>query len=508
MHDIRLYLVTVVFICAFVGCRSAAVNQTALLPPNNAGFEIQARTCQERVNDTLAKLEECIKEAPLWHRLSHFQLIADENPGPKGHGNRDTGTPGYAASVAFVATLMRQAGYGVTIQRYAYNASEVAGTPEFRTAHRDYALEREWFVARRSGGGTLTAPIEPPSRGTGCFANDFAGFTRGNIALMERGRCDFDTQVANAQTAGARAAILYESSPERGASEARLIDPANIPVIGVTAYAVGAGLLREYRSGTRPMVDIDIRTQSKSGIDYNVIADSRFGDPRRVVVIEGHLDSIYGAGMLDNASGSTTILEIALNLAKTPTRNRLRYIWFGGEEIGLFGSRYYTKHLPPAELHRIVFDVDADVTATRNFDIMIADPKYAAKVKHFPPNVVPESQIGNDYFADFFRTGGVVSRPAHFGNNGTDSLSFSLAGVPNSGILTRQMCCKQPWETRLWGGFRGDYEGTVPGFNGGCVDRPHHWCDNLSNNDPFVLELASKAVAYVTFMLANRHHFY
>jgi hypothetical protein len=32
---------------------------------------------------------------------------------------------------------------------------------------------------------------------------------------------------------------------------------------------------------------------------------------------------------------------------------------------------------------------------------------------------------------------------------------------------------------------------------------PHRWCDNLSNNDPFVLELASKAVAYVVLKLAN-----
>ncbi|MGA8534459.1 MAG: M28 family peptidase [Candidatus Tumulicola sp.] len=526
MRDFRLRFTTLVFIAAMVACHSPVVQQTPplppedragsarTLPPNAAGFDVDPQTCLERLNDTLAKLESCIQRPSLWNHLAHFQRIADQHPDADGHGNRDTGTPGYAASVAYVAKLMRQAGYDVTIQQYVYKKSELLGAPEFRTANRSYTIERDWFVARRSGSGTLTAAIEPPrGAGTGCFPSDFAGFTRGNVALMQRGTCDFDAQVANAQAAGAAAAILYNrqadlaeagtSAAESGAYEARLIDPADIPVIGVAAYAVGAELLRQYRSGSVPTVRIDVRMQHKSGIDYNVIADSAFGDPNRVVVIDAHLDSIYGAGMLDNASGSTTILEIALNMAKTPTHNRLRYIWFGGEELGLLGSRYYTKHLTRAELNRIFFDVDADVTATPNFDILIADPKFAAKVDRFPANVVPESKVGNAYFADFFKTGGVVSRPAIFGNDGTDSLSFSLVGVPDSGILTQQDCCKHVWETKLWGGFRGNYEGVIPSFNGGCVDHPHRWCDNLSNNDPFVFELASKATAYVTFKIAN-----
>ena len=122
--------------------------------------------------------------------------------------------------------------------------------------------------------------------------------------------------------------------------------------------------------------------------------------------------------------------------------------------------------------------------------MLVADPKYAHKVKQFPPNVVPESEVGNAYFYKFFKSAGIISRPAWFGNNGTDSLSFSFVGVPDTGILTNQDCCKHSWEVALWGGFRGNYEGTIPSHNGGCVDYPHRWCDNLSNNDPFVFELS------------------
>ena len=284
--------------------------------------------CDTRVNDTAARLDACIQQSSLWQELRVFQRIADANPDPGGHGNRDTGTPGYEASVDHVARLMRSAGYHVTIQPYTYRATRVMGTPVFGTSSGAYALGRDWFVARRSGSGALTARVQPPSGSVdGCSPADFAGFIRGHIALLARGSCSVNAQVANAQAAGASAAILYtmEGSP----FETHLDDPADIPVVGFASSAVGGDLLHRYRSGVAPLVHIDVRMGQSSGIDYNVIADSPYGDPHRVFVVEAHLDSIYGAGMLDNASGSTSILETALALAATPTKNRLRYIWFG-----------------------------------------------------------------------------------------------------------------------------------------------------------------------------------
>ena len=43
--------------------------------------------------------------------------------------------------------------------------------------------------------------------------------------------------------------------------------------------------------------------------------------------------------MLDNASGSATILEVARDDEERQPANKLRFIWFGGEELGLLGSR-------------------------------------------------------------------------------------------------------------------------------------------------------------------------
>ncbi len=483
------------------------ISLVALSSPTQVGASgaPSAQVCQQRVNDTSAKLLECIQQQALWQHLTKFQQISDANPGSDGHGNRNTGTNGYKQSVQYVASLMRQAGYLVTIQTYNYTTAEVTGVPQFQTSAGNYVQQQDWYVARLSGGGTVTAPVQPvPASGNGCSRGDFVAFVPGNIALMPRAQCAYDVQVANATSAGAAGVVLYNTQQNGNGVTllARLIHPASIPVISASA-TVGSDLSRLYASGQAPTAHLDIRTQPQSRLDYNLIADSPFGDPNHVVVIEGHLDAIFGAGMLDNASGSTTILEIALDMAKTSTTNQLRYIWFGGEELGLLGSAYYTTHLTSAEKAVIAFDVDADVTATPNYDYLVADPKYAYNANQFPPNVIPESQLGNQFYASFFNSMGVPFRPSPFGNSGTDSNSFSLIGIPNTGILTQQDCCKQQSEVNVWGGYLGNYEGNIPSSDGGCVDQPNRWCDNLDNNDPVVFQLMSQATAYVTQQLAN-----
>lgn len=474
--------------------------------------------CESRSNDTPQKLMECIRPSQLWQHLAVFQQISDQNPDPQGHGSRDTGTNGYKQSVQYVAYLIRNAGYNVTVQTYQYFARQVVGVPKFSTSDEDYVLLRDWAVARLSGAGTVNASVQPAA--SGCSLSDFAGFVPGRVALLARGTCTFDAQVANSRAAGAAAVIIYNKADadddplgqfadfgdHSNVFPARLTHQATIPVIGVTSYSVGSELLSRYAAGNAPQVHIDIQMESKSGTDYNLIAESPFGDPNHTVVIEGHLDSIFGAGMLDNASGSTTILEIALKLAKTSTSNRLRYIWFGGEEIGLLGSTYYTEHLTKDQLKLIAFDLDADVTATPNYDIYVADPATSCNVRFFPPNVVPDSKFATQLWSDYFKPKGVTVLSAPFGNCGTDSNSFALVGIPNTGILTMQDCCKGQLEVNTWGGYLGNYEGNIPGNDGGCCDQPDRWCDNLDNNDPLVLGAVSKATAYVTLQLAN-HQF-
>jgi hypothetical protein len=462
--------------------------------------------------------------------MEAFQAIADANPGPDGHPSRNSGEPGYKASVDYVAELMRQAGYDVTIQTYKFFYFAYTGLPTFRavspTSH-DYTVVADWNPGQSTGsttaalqpaGGVVIPPTPSPSSSSGCTKSDFNGFVPGRVALIQRGRCTFGVKTLNAQAAGASGVIIFnEGNPGRtGVFSGSMVDASGnriVPTIPVafTSFATGNDLLNQYnqavQGGTAPPVtNLAIKaTVNPNADDYNVIADSKGGDPNHVVVVDAHLDAIYGAGMLDNASGSATILDIAQLMRKVTPRNKLRFIWFGGEELGLLGSTYYVNNLSPTELAKIGYDLDADVTATPNYMVGVLDPAgvdlFGRTVSTtFPQQVYQPSTVARDQGIQYFDSIGLNHEL--FSPVGTDAFSFNLAGIPASGVLTGQDCCKIQQDVNLFGGSLGNFEGKVPSFDGGCVDNPFRWCDNLSNNDPNVLNFMSKGFANMVVNMA------
>lgn len=69
-------------------------------------------------------------------------------------------------------------------------------------------------------------------------------------------------------------------------------------------------------------------------------------------------DTIYN-GARDNAVGTTTVLSVAENLAKYPTKRSALFILFTGEEKGLLGSEYYVEN-PVLPLEQMVYCFNSD----------------------------------------------------------------------------------------------------------------------------------------------------
>jgi Zn-dependent M28 family amino/carboxypeptidase len=480
------------------------------------------------VNDTPSKLVECIKKKDLMAHLQAFQGIADANPGPDGMPSRNSGEPGYKASVDYVARVMENAGYNVTIQTYKFDYFAYAGIPAFSevspTPH-NYVLSTEWGPGQSSGstptggaplqpaGGIVIPPTASPSSASGCTSADFSGFTAGNIALIQRGTCNFGVKVLNATAAGATGVVIFnEGNPGRtGLTIGSMLDANNnpfIPTIPVafTTFAIGQDLFNQYNAGSAPSMKLSVLGIVKPGADdYNVIAESKGGDKNHVLVVDAHLDAIYGAGILDNATGSAAILDIAQKMKNVTPRNKLRFIWFGGEELGLLGSEYYVNNLTKTEASHIGYDLDADVFGTPNYIIGILDPAapdfFSRMVPAtFPNRVYKASQVSRDQSVAFFDAAGLNHE--FLSPNGTDAFSFNAIGIPASGLLTGQDCCKRQEEVDLFGGQLGNYEGNLGTFDGGCVDNPFRWCDNIDNVDPDNFTLMSKAFANTVVQMA------
>lgn len=69
-------------------------------------------------------------------------------------------------------------------------------------------------------------------------------------------------------------------------------------------------------------------------------------------------DTIYN-GARDNAVGTTTVLSMADNLSKYPTKRSALFVLFTGEEKGLLGSQYYVAN-PIIPLEQVVYGFNSD----------------------------------------------------------------------------------------------------------------------------------------------------
>ena len=182
---------------------------------------------------------------------------------------------------------------------------------------------------------------------SGCEAADFAGFTRRRIALIQRGTCTFGDKVANAEAGGRRAArssstrATPPARDRRTCSPARSASPVGIPAVGIS-YADGVDA--RAAGGPRPCTLVDRHARTTPRSTANVIAETRGGDPTKVVLVGSHLDSVpEGPGINDNGTGTAFNLELGdpdgeAGIAP-PTRSASR-CW-GAEEEGLLGSTEY-----------------------------------------------------------------------------------------------------------------------------------------------------------------------
>ena len=122
----------------------------------------------------------------------------------------------------------------------------------------------------------------------------------------------------------------------------------------------------------RVRVEVQARYKEKQG-SLNVVGRIEGADPAlrgQCVVVGAHLDHVGRQdgltfpGANDNASGASSVLEIARAFARTGERPRRTVIFalFSSEESGLFGSTHFVEH-PPVPRDSIVAYLNLDCVA-------------------------------------------------------------------------------------------------------------------------------------------------
>ncbi|MGW2519490.1 M28 family metallopeptidase [Streptomyces sp. NPDC001617] len=212
---------------------------------------------------------------------------------------------------------------------------------------------------------------------------------------------------------------------------------------------------------------------------YNLIADWPGGDTDHVVMSGSHLDSVSaGPGINDNGSGSAAILETALAVSKAgyqPTKH-LRFAWWGAEELGMVGSKYYVNNLSSTNRSRI--------DAYLNFD-MIGSPNPGYFVYDDDPTI-------EKTFKDYFTGLGISTEPETEGDGRSDHAPFKSAGVPVGGLFSGADYVKTAAQATKWGGT-----------SGRAFDACYHSsCDKTSNINDTALDHDSDAIAFAVWGLS------
>lgn len=443
-------------------------------------------SCDTRVNNTQAKLLQCVTLAGVRRHQAALQAIADANG-----GTRAAGTPGYDQSVQYIVGKMTAAGYNVQLNPFQFTYVPLPLLQQ--TAPVSATYESGAFTG--TGYGDVTAAVTavdinlamPRANTSGCQASDFAGFPAGNIALVQRGDCNFSVKALNAQAAGASAVIIFNqgNTPDREPLIVGTLAPATatIPVVGAS-FAAGAALAAP---GSRARVRVE---SPQLVTQYNVIAESREGDANNVVMAGAHLDSVLrGPGINDNGSGSAALLETALQMAKVKPRNKLRFAWWGAEEAGLVGSTAYVAGLSDAEKAKIALYLNFDMVGSPNHVFFIYDGD-DSDAEGEGPGPGGSAEI-EKVFESFFTARGIPFKGTDFTGR-SDYGPFIAAGIPAGGLFTGAEGIKTAEEAATWGGTAGQQ-----------YDPCYHLaCDTYANNNDTALDVNSDAIAYAVLQFA------
>src|SRR3954447_5575389 len=145
------------------------------------------------------------KPAPGWSLRSaataHLRALG--RIGDRNRNTRAAGTPGYAASVDYVADRLRAAGYRVRLQDVPFPVFRDRAPPVLHAGGKRIPV----LTLRYSGPGRATPPVALV--GLACSPAEL-NHARGRIAIAARGRCPFRAKARNAEAAGASGLVAAD----------------------------------------------------------------------------------------------------------------------------------------------------------------------------------------------------------------------------------------------------------------------------------------------------------
>ncbi|HWI90394.1 MAG TPA: M20/M25/M40 family metallo-hydrolase [Flavisolibacter sp.] len=314
----------------------------------------------------------------------HIEFLADD----KLEGRR-TGSSGEATAAAYIANQFKAIGIAPKgtnefMQPFDVNEGKQINPTTFLTIDgKNLELNKEYFPLIISPNVTVEAlpslALQEPN--TPWF------FDLKELLESNAGNPHFDLtesiikSTKESAKRGATAIFLYNTSAKEDGLRfdgKEKLETVSIPVVYLTKDAV-----KKYLSDESATLDVklkvDISDKKRSG--RNVVGFLDNGAPT-TIVIGAHFDHLgHGEdggsrevekkgqihnGADDNASGTAAVIEMARLLKNSKLKNNnYLFIAFSGEELGLFGSKYFVEH-PTIDLSSMNYMINMDMVGRLN----------------------------------------------------------------------------------------------------------------------------------------------
>jgi Peptidase family M28/PA domain len=420
------------------------------------------------------------------HKLSDI-ATANQN-------SRAEGTPGYDASVDYVASMLRDKGFDVQTPEFERVSLTQAGKPTLTAAGRSFAVDQASLLVGTPAGG-LSARVLRPAKPAGCAAADYGSLdVTGALAVVDDTACSVVDKQNVAVTKGA-VGLLVVSEPGADGPRPGLFTPGYYEQLKSPVAVIGKDADAQLR---RSSAAVKLTLDAKSVLikSRNILAQTKTGDQHRVVVAGAHLDAAQRSpGINDNGTGVAAVLETALQLGGSPAvTNAVRFAFWGAEAAGSAGSTKYVQGLDRDGRKDIALYLNFDAIGSQNAGFFTYDGDQSGQPNpNLPAASVPAGSAGIERtLAGYLNLAGV--RPADMPlGSANDYSAFLTAGIPIGGVTAGTNQRKTALQARLWGGRAG-----VP-FDPNYRTR----LDDIDNVDRHALSITAPAVAFAVGTYAH-----
>lgn len=309
----------------------------------------------------------------------HVFFLADD----KLEGRR-VGTPGERLAAEYIRSQFQKNGLEIISQEFPVSEKRTADPLSLLVIDDSAFIPAvDFFPLSISGSGEIKSSfsISLPEKGSPWFQD------MGDILKEEANNPHADVSLlvkeaaVNAASKGASALFIYNSDSSRSDVSSFSFDrkdSVKIPVVFLADRV--AAIIKKDAIGFHD-VSLSCHMKIEKRVGHNV-AGAFWNDAKETVVLGAHYDHLgfgedknslfTGKALLvhngadDNASGVAALIELA-RIIKSGKFKRYNYVFvaFSGEELGLFGSKYFADNLP-TRAGKINYMINMDMVGRLN----------------------------------------------------------------------------------------------------------------------------------------------